>query len=161
MTTIEVIKQNYKGEETWRYSGKVLKRTQSLIVLEAFFDRDEVQVEDLLLHRGDKFIEFYYTDRWYNVFEVHNPADNHIKGWYCNICHPAEFSAESLAYKDLALDLLVYPTGRQVTLDEAEFDELPISPFERDMARRSLHELQRLFRGNMITRAGWSEYYRP
>ena len=158
MTTIDVIKLNYNGEETWRYSGKVLKRTLSHIILEAFFDRDETQVDDLILHPGDKFIEFYYTDRWYNVFEIRDPSDNHIKGWYCNICHPAVFLAESVAYKDLALDLLVYPTGKQVALDEAEFEELPISPFERNMARLSLNELQRIFRRNYATGGGWSGF---
>jgi uncharacterized protein len=156
MTRIDVIKLNYKGEETWRYSGKVLKKTLSSIVLEAFFDRDETQVADLLLLRGDKFIEFYYTDRWYNVFEIRDPLDDHIKGWYCNICHPAVFSAESVAYRDLALDLLVYPTGRQVILDEAEFEDLPISLFERDMARFSLNELQQIFRRETITSKGWN-----
>jgi len=156
MATIDVIKFNYKGEETWRYSGTVLKKTLSLIILEAFFDRDETQVEDLLLLRGDRFIEFYYTNRWYNIFEIHDPSDNHIKGWYCNICQPAVFSGESVAYRDLALDLLVYPTGRQVVLDETEFEDLPISPFERSMARLSLNELKRLFRRKAVNSKGWN-----
>ena len=156
MTTIDVIKLNYKGEETWRYSGTVMKKTQSLIVLEAFFDRDITQVEALQLLRGDRFIEFYYNNRWYNVFEIHDPSDNHIKGWYCNICQPAVFSTESVAYRDLALDLLVFPTGRQVVLDEAEFEDLPISPLERNMARTSLNELKRLFRRNAVNTRGWN-----
>jgi hypothetical protein len=155
MTTIDVIKFNHKGEETWRYSGVILKKTSSLIVVEASFDREEIQVDDLTMLRGDRFIEFYFTDRWYNIFEIRHHSDNHIKGWYCNICHPAVYSDTSIAYRDLALDLLVYPTGHQVVLDETEFENLSLSPFERNMARISLNELQRKFRENVASGDDW------
>jgi hypothetical protein len=132
-----------------------MKRTSSLIILEAFFDRDETLVDDLLLTRGDRFIEYYYNNRWYNVFEISASTDQQLKGWYCNICHPAVFSTISVKYQDLALDLLVYPTGHQVVLDENEFEALPLSPFERVMARNSLFELQQIFLKNQVASKGW------
>lgn len=152
---MDVIKLNHFGQETWRYKGRVLKQTQSLIILEAFFDRDETLVGDMILLRGDRFLEFYYNNRWYNIFEVHDQNDDHIKGWYCNISHPAIFSSKSVTYQDLALDLLVYPDGQQAVLDEDEFEALPLTPIDRIKARESLKELQLLFQDEHITRRGW------
>jgi hypothetical protein len=155
MTKLDVVKLNHLGQETWRYTGRVIKQTPSLIVLEAFFDRDDTLVGDVKLKRGDRFIEFFYNDRWYNVFEISEPANHQIKGWYCNICHPAIFSTLSVTYLDLALDLLVYPTGHQTVLDMDEFEALPLSPFERLMARKSLQELQQIFQNTQVIRWGW------
>jgi len=76
MRTYTVIKRNAAGKETWRYSGQLLKQAGSRIVLEAYFDRDEVDVSGLLLQRGDHFIETWFTDRWYNLFEVHAHDDD-------------------------------------------------------------------------------------
>ena len=152
---MDVIKHNYLGQETWRYKGRVIKQTQSLIVLEAFFDREKTLVEDLILLRGDRFLEFYYNDRWYNIFEIYDQNENHLKGWYCNISHPAIFSTRSITYQDLALDLLVYPNGQQTVLDEDEFEALPLSLSDRNKARESLKELQQLFEDKQVTRRGW------
>lgn len=152
---MDVIKLNHLGQETWRYSGKVLKQTSILIVLEAFFDREKTLVGDLVLKRGDIFIEYFYNDRWYNIFEIQDLYDHYIKGWYCNISYPAIFSTRYVIYQDLALDLLVYPNGQQVVLDENEFEALPLSPMDRNKARKSLNELQRLFQQRQIIQGGW------
>ena len=155
MAKMDVIKLNHLGQETWRYSGIVLKQTSILIVLEAFFDREKTLVGDLVLMRGDRFIEYFYNDRWYNIFEIQDLTNHQIKGWYCNISYPAVFSTSYVTYQDLALDLLVYPDGQQVVLDEDEFEALPISPLDRNKARESLNELQRLFQRRKITQGGW------
>lgn len=98
------------------------------------------------LSAGDRFVETYYTNRWYNMFEIHAREDDHLRGWYCNISHPAEIDGNTLSYIDLALDLLVFPDGRQVVLDEDEFADLEISPKIRGQARQALTELQAMFR---------------
>ena len=145
MRTITVIKQNYLGQETLRYPGKLLKLVPHEIVIEAYFDRDETMVEGIILNRGDRFIESYYDNRWYNIFEIRDRVDDHIKGWYCNICYPTAINEDSIAYRDLALDLLVYPDGNQLVLDEDEFSSLPLPPKVQTAARQALHELQLLF----------------
>ena len=50
-----------------------------------------------------------------------------------------------LSYIDLSLDLLVFPDGRQVVLDEDEFAELEIEDEVRNQARLALQELQAIF----------------
>jgi predicted RNA-binding protein associated with RNAse of E/G family len=145
MTTITILKLDHKGQETWRYQGKLLKRAPHQIVLEAFFERDDVTVDDMVLRPGDRFIETYFDDRWYNIFEVRDRADDQLKGWYCNICYPAEFHGRTVSYRDLALDLLVFPDGRQTVLDEDEFTSLPLSHQVRVQTHLALRELQALF----------------
>lgn len=142
---VPVIKRNILGEETWRYEGLLIERGQNCFVLEAYFDRQDMQVEGLLLRKGDRFVETYYEDRWYNVFEVHACEDDRIRGWYCNISCPVKVEGRALSYIDLALDLLVFPDGSQTILDQDEFESLQIPPEARQRALDGLHELKNLF----------------
>lgn len=142
---VPVIKRNILGEETWRYEGLLIERGQNCFVLEAYFDRQDMQVEGLLLRKGDRFVETYYEDRWYNVFEVHACEDDRIRGWYCNISCPVKVEGCALSYIDLALDLLVFPDGSQTILDQDEFESLQIPPEARQRALDGLHELKNLF----------------
>ena len=146
MSQITVIKQDLEGRETWRYTGKKLKQGENYIILEAGFNREDTPFHGILLKRGDRFVETFYTDRWYNIFEIHDREDEMLKGWYCNIGYPAIIDAAQVSYVDLALDLLVYPDGRQLVLDEDEFEELQLQKNTRFKARESLEELQQYFK---------------
>jgi hypothetical protein len=143
---LDVIKRNPQGQETWRYRGRLVEQSGSRWVLEAFFDRDDMNLHGLHLGRGDRFVETYFTDRWYNIFEIHGRDDDRLRGWYCNVASPVTVHADTLEYIDLALDLLVFPDGRQLVLDEHEFNALEISPELRSAARQGLAELQEAFR---------------
>ena len=147
MGVITVIKRNDSGQETWRYQGRRLEQADGRLVLEAFFDREDMWLQGMLLSKGDRFIETYYTDRWYNIFEIHSRDDDSLRGWYCNISRPAEIEGDAVSWIDLALDLLVFPDRRQVVLDEDEFARLEISPEERRQAQAALVELQSIFIG--------------
>ena len=142
---IIIIKQNHDGEETWRYPGTVVEKTTSKMVVEAFFDRDDMEFHGMQLCRGDRFVETYYFERWYNMFEIYDRSDNRLKGWYCNISSPVVLSEGKLLYRDLALDLLVFPNGLQIVLDEDEFAALRLSPRDHEQALAALAELQRFF----------------
>ena len=142
---INVIKLNDQRQETWRYTGQVLRRWPNAVLLEARFNRDDTPFFDILLRRDDRFVEIFYSDRWYNIFEIHDREDDRLKGWYCNVCQPAEFADGQVAYVDLALDLLVYPDGRQLVLDEDEFAALALNEAMQRQARSALKALQALF----------------
>ncbi len=142
---VTVIKRNPKGQETWRYRGEVIERGENYLILEAFFDRDDLAFHGMQLCRGDRFVETYYTDRWYNIFEIHDRDDDKLKGWYCNVATPAIIEGDSVSYRDLALDLLVFPDGRQIVLDEDEFAALSLSPKMRAQAQTALRNLQAIF----------------
>jgi protein associated with RNAse G/E len=140
-----VIKQNPAREETWRYSGKVLERTENSILIEAFFNRPDKPFHGVLLAEGDRFVERYYSDRWYNIFEIHDRKTDQLKAWYCNVTYPAIMQDGIVIYIDLALDLLVYADGRHLVLDEDEFLELKLGEADERKAREALKELQELF----------------
>jgi hypothetical protein len=142
---LTVIKQNIYGQETWRYHGALVHQDAHSITMEAFFDREDMEIHGMHLKKGDRFIETYYTDRWYNIFEIHAREDDHVRGWYCNIAQPACIDDATISYVDLALDLLVFPDNRQVILDEDEFTELDLSEQLRIQARQAIAELKEIF----------------
>jgi len=146
MDEITVVKLNLAGMETWRYSGHVLKRSASSLLIEAEFNREDTVFQEILLKRGDPFIEIYYSDRWYNIFEIHDRDSGDIKGWYCNVTRPAVFNGSEIRFVDLALDLLVYPDGRQLVLDEDEFEQLNPDAELRSRAYAALEELKQVVR---------------
>jgi uncharacterized protein len=144
-TEITVIKRNYLGQETWRYTGKVIRRLPDAVVIEAFFNRADMAFHGIVLREGDRFVEQFFSNRWYNIFAVHDRDDNQLKCWYCNIGKPAVIHETELSYIDLALDLLVFPDGTQLVLDEDEFIALNLSEEERLQAGLALKQLQALF----------------
>jgi predicted RNA-binding protein associated with RNAse of E/G family len=142
MTDITVLKRNLAGEVTWQYKGRLLKRTTNYVTLEAFFDRDDTLVANVVFKRGDRFVETFYTDRWYNVFQIFDRDDGKFKGWYCNVGYPAVLEKDTISYVDLALDLWVSPDGTQTVLDEDEFLELPMDVMTRAQAVSALEKLK-------------------
>lgn len=145
---IKVQKKNPAGQVTYEYEGVLLARDEHSITIEALFDRDDMPFVDTVLRTGDRFVEYYYDDRWYNIFEIHDRDDERIKGWYCNVCQPASFEEGIIAYVDLALDLWVSADGRQTVLDEDEFEALHLDREFRTGALQGLQDLQHFFLNN-------------
>jgi len=141
---IIIHKLNHEREETFRYPGRVLARDQRSVILEAFFNREPMELGYVTLKPGDRFVEYFYSDRWYNVFTIYDADDGQLKGWYCNITRPAAIAEGSVRAEDLALDYFVQPAGREFILDEDEFVTLPLPPEEVRAARAALAELQAL-----------------
>ena len=148
VTDITVLKRNLAGEVTWQYEGRVLRSEANCVVLEAFFNRDDMPFLNIVLKRNDRFVETFYTDRWYNVFEIYDRDDGSLKGWYCNIGFPAILEQGSVSYIDLALDLWVGADDKQTVLDEDEFLALPIDVMTRTQALSALEELKQKFKTN-------------
>ena len=143
---IKVQKKNPAGEVTYEYEGVLLNRDGNVIKLEALFDRADMPFMDVVFRNGDRFVEFYYTDRWYNIFAIHDRDDDRVKGWYCNIGKPAVIEDGVVSYVDLALDLWVSADGNQTVLDEDEFEALKLDDKLRTGALAGLNELKQLFK---------------
>ena len=140
-SAITVHKLNEQGVEVFRYSGILIGERGNSLTLEAYYERSDVQFFGLTFREGDRFIETYYSERLFNIFEIHD-TDDHIKGWYCNITRSARIEQGHIYAEDLALDLLVYPDGRVQVLDEDEFEELELSESDHNTALAALEELK-------------------
>ena len=140
--TVRVVKRNAASQPVWEYAGTVESVDGPALVLAAFFDVDDRDDGYFTWQRGDRFLEFYYTDRWYNVFQIFDRASGALRGWYCNLTRPAVIEDELVAWDDLELDVFVYPDGRTLLLDEDDYRALPLSPAERAAAESGLADLQ-------------------
>lgn len=145
---INVHKKNLAGELKYEYEGMLVSRDDHLIVIEALFDRADMPFMDVVFKTGDRFVEYYYTDRWYNIYTIHDRDHHNIKGWYCNVSKPAIFEDNIISFVDLALDLWVAADGTQTVLDQDEFEALHLHDALRTAALLGLDELKNLFLNN-------------
>ena len=158
MKSVLVLKCNLDEEEIWRYEGQMLAEGPDRVLLEARFNRPDLPFHGIVLRENDRFVELYFSDRWYNIFEVHDRDDNRVKCWYCNICKPAIFTDGVISYVDLALDLLVFPDGRMLVLDEDEFAAMALDDATREKARGALGKLQEIFRESTLLLDGLENF---
>ena len=104
---------------TW--NAEVIRQEGSLVVLDAEFP--EEVVHDLLgtIASGTQSLEYYWLDRWYNIFRFAQP-DGKLRNYYCNVNVPARFDGNTLSYVDLDLDILVDPDFSYTVLDVEDFE---------------------------------------
>jgi protein associated with RNAse G/E len=90
-------------------------------VLDARFDKEIIH--DLIgtIASGTISTEYYWLDRWFNVFRFAEP-DGRLQRYYCNINVPPAFDGEILTYIDLDIDLLVQPDLSYRVLDREDFE---------------------------------------
>ena len=143
--TVSVLK--YDGSEHRRWPARVAKQVGPLLILDAVFD-EEIE-HDLLgtISRGTISTEYYWLDRWYNVFRFSN-ADRELKRFYCNVNVPPHFDGSVLSYIDLDIDVLVETDLTYKILDEDDFEQNAKGyPYPEDVqasAREALAELIKL-----------------
>ncbi len=112
----------YDGVLHRTWDAELLRREGSLIVLDAKFS--EEITHDLLgtIASGTHSLEYYWLDRWYNVFRFAQP-DGKLRNFYCNINVPATLAGDVLSYVDLDIDILVQPDFNYQVLDLDEFEK--------------------------------------
>jgi protein associated with RNAse G/E len=116
------------------------------ILIEARFNRTDLPFHGITLRKNDRYEELYLLNKWFNIFAIHDIDTDELKAWYCNVTRPPIINSNLIAYDDLALDLLVFPDDRQLTLDEDEFEKLDLSPEEKKSAQKGLSELELIFK---------------
>lgn len=141
---ITVVKLNPRGEIKIRYQGEVIERISHGLIIQAYWSHPTKNLGYSSFEPGDRFIEYYYTKRWYNIFDIAS-AQGVRKGWYCNIAEPAIFFDDRIEQVDLLLDVWVSPAGEILILDEDEFAaDATLSAEQRKGAKQGLQELLRM-----------------
>ena len=142
--TVKLLKPG-KGTEI-TYQGFELLREPNHLLIHARWDRNALDLGYMTFQTGDHFFEHYYTDKWFNIFEIRS-GRGQLKGWYCNVTKPASIENDTVLSEDLELDLFVSADRQDiVTLDEEEFEERELSQEVREAALRGLEELQEMAR---------------
>jgi protein associated with RNAse G/E len=141
---ITVYKHDHTGKTVLIYAGEVVERGATWVKLQARFNHDDYDAGYHVFRRNDLFIEWFYSDRPYNIFKMYGARDGLLKGWYCNVTRPAVLMESEVHADDLALDVFVSPAGEIIVLDEDEFAALDLSDDERRMALDAIETLKKL-----------------
>lgn len=112
----------YDGTEHRRWGARVLKQDASLLTLDARFEEEIRHALLGTVARGTQSVEYYWLNRWYNVFRFHEPTGE-LRNYYCNVNVPPTFDGRVLSYVDLDIDILVAPDLSFRIVDEDEFEE--------------------------------------
>jgi protein associated with RNAse G/E len=104
------------------WTCKIVEQDGPLLVFVGVFDREVAHEHLGVIRRGTISYEYYWLDRWYNVFRFHEP-DGEFRNYYCNINMLPTFDGRTLDYVDLDLDILVGKDGAYTILDLDEFEE--------------------------------------
>ena len=119
-----IVKLAPDGSEAARYQGEVVgHREDSWLIVHATWTHRTVDVGELAFCLGDELLEWFSPRHRFNAFAVFSPED-HFKGWYANVTHPARLDVASdppvLVWHDLYLDLVGLPDGSFTLRDDDE-----------------------------------------
>ena len=120
--TITVRACKYDGVQHRQWPATILRQEGALVVLDARFE-EEIQHDFLgTIALGTTSLEYYWLDRWYNVFRFSDPCGT-LRNYYCNINIPPTFDGQVLSYIDLDIDILVDTDCSYRVLDLEEFEQ--------------------------------------
>jgi uncharacterized protein len=138
---ITVSKLNSLGETKIQYQGEIVEHLSNGVVIQAYWKYPTKDLGYTRFEPGDRFIEYYYTNQWFNIFDI-STTDGKRKGWYCNVAEPALIHDDHIEQVDLLLDVWVDPGGGLLLLDEDEFEsDTTLNDKQRSGARQGLHDL--------------------
>ena len=136
----------------------MIEKIEIAYLFKARFNREDLNFNGVPLRKGDVFLELYPIGEWFNIYEIHDRDTILIKAWYCNVTRPVKIIDGAVFYDDLALDLLAYPDGRYVILDEDEFAEMDLSDEEASSARKGLEKLITIFSSMQFTMLEYEKF---
>lgn len=140
-----VVKLDSNGQEKVRYEAQRYSINEAnCVAVRAEWQTPTIKTETTTFARGDFLHEFFYSDRWYNVFTLYAGETGMLKGWYCNVTRPTEITDTEIRWTDLELDVWVAPDGTVTVLDEAEFWEIALSEQDRQNCLDALTAIKEL-----------------
>lgn len=120
MTECRIISRSYDGTIKKAWDCRLVSASENRLEFVGAFAHEIVHSELGTIAAGTASHEYYWIDRWYNIFRFVTPEGN-LRNYYCNVNMPPVFDGTILDYVDLDLDLLVWPDGSYEILDRSEF----------------------------------------
>lgn len=118
--TITVNSRNYDQTIRRSWQCELIERQDPMILLVGEFDRDVEHSGLGLIRKGTVSYEYFWLDRWYNIFRFHEPEGG-LRNYYCNVAMPPKLENHVLDYVDLDIDILVWPDLRYEVIDHDDF----------------------------------------
>lgn len=142
IVTIKSLKFDGRISKSWQ--AELIDESEGLLQFKGVFEHEVDHRKLGLIKKGTVSFEYYWTDRWYNIFRFHEP-DGVLRNFYCNVAMPPVLSGDVLEYVDLDLDILADANLNYEILDLDEFEgrrvELNYPAEVVEKARRGLSEL--------------------
>lgn len=149
--TINSRKFDGKIHRSWQV--EYIERGDSLITFVGEFEQEVKHSHLGVIRRGTVSYEFYWLDRWYNIFRFHEP-DGNLRNFYCNINMPPTFEDGILNYVDLDIDILVWKDYSFEILDIDEFKENSVkfdySQEIHNQVNKSVEELKNMIENKLF-----------
>ena len=120
-STVIVNSRGFEGaiRKTWKV--ELIQQDESVLTLAGIFDAEVNHPRLGFIRRGTISFEYYWLNRWYNVFRFHEP-DGSFRNYYCNISMPPIFENRIIDYVDLDIDIVVWKDFTYIVLDEDEYE---------------------------------------
>jgi uncharacterized protein len=114
--------RKFDGKIHRSWKAELVEQKNSLLIFVGEFEIEVNHSHLGVIRRGTLSYEFYWLDRWYNIFRFHEPGGA-LRNFYCNINMPPKFENGVLDYVDLDIDILVWKDFKYEILDADEFEE--------------------------------------
>ena len=138
---ITINSRKYDGHIRRSWEGGLISENGTHIVLVGKFEEDIGHDEIGLIKKGTVSFEFYWLDRWYNIFRFHEP-DGTLRSYYCNITMPPTLADGVLDYVDLDIDVIVWPDNRYEVLDMDDFEQNKVKfGYPKDVLKKTEESL--------------------
>jgi protein associated with RNAse G/E len=118
--TVKTYKYDGRMHRSWR--AEILEQKSDLLVLLGVFTERIEHSQLGVIEPGTLSYEYYWLDRWYNVFRFHEP-NGALRNYYCNINMPPKLEDGVLSYIDLDIDIYISPQMKPSVWDLDEFEE--------------------------------------
>lgn len=118
--TINSRKFDGRVHRSWKCS--LIERRDSLLVFVGTFEKEINHPELGVINRGTTSYEYYWLNRWFNIFRFHEPNGD-LRNFYCNVNMPPTFLDNVLDYIDLDIDIVIWKDFSLKVLDCNEFEE--------------------------------------
>ena len=149
---VRIVKLRPDGTEATSYDGVELAGSfpEDWRGFRAEWTMGTINAGGLVFEIGDYLHEYFSPSAWFDTFALFAP-DGGLKGWYANVTFPTAFEpgpdCETVVWHDLYLDLIGFPDGQFLILDEEELEASDLMESDPDIVTLIL-----LARDTMIAR---------
>ncbi len=120
--TVTINSRKYDGKINRSWKARLIEQKGSKLLFVGEFEREVIHEDLGIIRRGTISYEYYWLNRWYNIFRFHEPNGD-FRNFYCNINMPPTFRNGVLDYVDLDIDVIISKQSDFTILDRDEYEE--------------------------------------